>query len=58
MAVTAVVQGLRAPVVDEYEVRLAGLPKALDGTVVVGLSDLHLGNLLGERGMEACSSPR
>lgn len=53
MAVTAVVQGLRAPVVDDYEVRLAGLPKALDGTVVVGLSDLHLGSLLGEKWMEA-----
>jgi predicted MPP superfamily phosphohydrolase len=44
----AVVQGVRPPVVRDYEVRLAGLPPALDGTVVVALSDLHLGTVLGE----------
>ena len=39
----ALIQGLRPPVVIDHEVRLARLPKALDGTVVVALSDLHLG---------------
>jgi predicted MPP superfamily phosphohydrolase len=43
----ALVQGMRAPVVDSYEVRIASLPAELDGTVVVGLSDVHLGSLLG-----------
>jgi predicted MPP superfamily phosphohydrolase len=38
---------MRAPVVDACEVRLPGLPPALDGTVVVALSDLHLGSVLG-----------
>jgi hypothetical protein len=47
LSAMALVQGLRAPVVDSYEVRIASLPAALDGTVVVGLSDLHLGSLLG-----------
>lgn len=39
----ALFQGLRAPVVSEYEVTLQDLPAALDGTVVVMLTDLHLG---------------
>ena len=41
----ALVQGLRPPVVQSYEVRLAGLPAERDGTVVIALSDLHLGSL-------------
>ncbi len=39
----ALVQGLRPPAVENYEVRLPGLPKELDGTVLVAMSDLHLG---------------
>jgi predicted MPP superfamily phosphohydrolase len=46
LAATALVQGLRPPVVSRHEVRLRGLPAALDGTVIVALSDLHLGSLL------------
>lgn len=42
----ALVQGLRAPVITEYEIVLAGLPPELDGTVVAGMSDLHLGRQL------------
>ncbi len=49
----AQVQGLRPPVVRDYTVRLAGLPAALDGTVVVAVSDFHLGTLLGERWLRA-----
>jgi predicted MPP superfamily phosphohydrolase len=48
MAVVAFVQGHRAPVVSAYEVRLPGLPAALDGTTLVALADLHLGSVLGE----------
>jgi predicted MPP superfamily phosphohydrolase len=47
LSAMALVQGLRPPVIDNYEVHIASLPAALDGTVVVGLSDLHLGSLLG-----------
>jgi predicted MPP superfamily phosphohydrolase len=47
LSMVALIQGLRAPVVDSYDVHIASLPAALDGTVIVGLSDLHLGSLLG-----------
>ena len=53
LSVVAFVQGMRPPVVREQEVRLAGLPEALDGTVVALTSDLHLGTLLGERWLTA-----
>lgn len=48
----ALVQGLRSPVVRDYEVHLAGLPVELDGKVLVQLSDMHLGDLLGRRWLE------
>jgi len=46
MAGFAFVQGARPPEVITHEVRLAGLPQALDGTTIVALSDFHLGSLL------------
>jgi predicted MPP superfamily phosphohydrolase len=46
LAGVALVQGMRPPVVRRHEVHLAGLPARLDGTVIVAVSDLHLGNLL------------
>lgn len=48
----AMIQGLRPPIVQSYEVQVAGLPPELDGTVLVAMSDLHLGSLLGERWLE------
>jgi len=44
----ALFQGLRPPVIETYEVSLPGLPKPLEGTVLVALSDMHLGSQLGE----------
>ncbi len=49
LAALALVQGLRAPVVCQQEVRIPGLPAERDGLVVVQISDLHLGTLIGER---------
>ena len=46
------VQGMRAPVIRTYEVRLAGLPADLDGTVLVAASDFHVG-MQGERRLAA-----
>ena len=43
----ALIQGMRAPMVRHYEVRMPGLSAANDGTVVVVASDFHLGTLLG-----------
>jgi len=53
LAAVALVQGLRPPAVQRYEVVLPRLPGALDGTRVAALSDLHLGSLLGERWLAA-----
>lgn len=47
LSVIALLQGLRAPVIREYEVHLAGLPTDMDGTVLVAVSDMHLGSMLG-----------
>lgn len=49
LSVVALIQAIRPPVVTDYEVQLAGLPPEQDGTVLLQLSDLHLGNLLGRR---------
>jgi predicted MPP superfamily phosphohydrolase len=53
LSAVALFQGLRPPVVQPYEVRLTGLPHEMDGTVLVGLSDLHLGSLIGPRWLAA-----
>jgi uncharacterized protein len=47
LALIALLQAVRQPVVTDYEVPLPGLPPERDGTVLVVVSDLHLGNLLG-----------
>jgi hypothetical protein len=43
----ALVQGVRDPVVTEYEVTLPGLSQELDGSVAVAASDLHVGTQTG-----------
>jgi hypothetical protein len=53
LAVVAMVQGLRPPVVENHEVTLPGLPPDADGLVLVAVSDLHLGTLLDEGWLEA-----
>ena len=49
----ALVQGMRPPVVLNYEVQLPGLPAEMEGKVIIAMSDLHLGSLLGARWLEA-----
>ena len=53
LSLVALVQGMRPPVVQEYEVRLPGLPHEMDGTVLVAMSDLHVGSLLGKEWLNA-----
>lgn len=48
LSAIALVQGMRPPLVVAHEVRLANLPKNLDGTVIVALSDMHVGAVLDE----------
>lgn len=47
LSITAFFQGYRSPVIKSYEVNLTDLPEELDGTVIVALSDLHVGSQLG-----------
>ena len=49
LSLVALYQGLRPPAVQSYEVTLNGLPDELDETVIVAMSDLHLGSQRGER---------
>jgi len=53
LSMMALFQGLRPPVIETYEVSLTGLPKTLDGTVLVALSDMHLGSQLGPKWLAA-----
>jgi len=48
LSVFAMVQARRAPEVTDYEVRLAGLPAEHDGKVLVVMSDMHLGTMIGK----------
>ncbi len=47
LSVLALVQGLRSPGVSTYEVDMPNLSASLDGTVLVALSDAHIGSQLG-----------
>lgn len=49
LAMIAMVQGLRAPVITSYDVRVTSLPAALDGTVVVVATDMHVGETIGAK---------
>ena len=52
LSVFALFQGLRPPVVTQYTALLPNLPEDLHGTVIVAMSDMHLGSLIGERWLE------
>ncbi len=53
LSAIALVQGLRPPEVHDYEVRIAGLPREMEGKVLVALSDLHVGPHPGKSWLEA-----
>jgi predicted MPP superfamily phosphohydrolase len=52
LSAIALAQGLRAPVIQNYEVEIPGLPDALNGTVIIAMSDLHIGSLLNKQWLE------
>lgn len=52
LCVVALVQGLRPPIVEKYEVGITGLPNEMDGLMLAAMSDLHLGTLLGKQWLE------
>jgi predicted MPP superfamily phosphohydrolase len=45
LALIALIQGARPAKITEHEITLPSLPKALDGTILIVISDLHLGAL-------------
>ncbi len=49
LSAIALAQGMRAPVIERYEVGIKDLPVALDGTVIIAISDLHIGSLLNKK---------
>ena len=56
LSMIALFQGLRLPVVQKYDVYLSGLPDEMNGKVIVGMSDLHLGSLIGARWLKGVVS--
>jgi predicted MPP superfamily phosphohydrolase len=48
----ALFQGLRPPAVVKYEVNLTDLPAEMDGTLLVGISDTHIGTQIGKGWLE------
>ena len=53
LSLVALVQGLRPPIVQRYDVKLSGLPPAMDGAVIAAMSDLHVGTLISKPWLEA-----
>ena len=53
LAIVALVQARRAPVVSEYSVVLKNLPAGLDGTTLAVISDTHLGTMIGAGWVDA-----
>jgi len=49
LSVITLVQGMRPPIVQNYDVDLPALPPEIDGTVLVAMSDLHIGTLISRR---------
>ena len=52
LSAIALVQGLRPPVIQNYEVKIPGLPAPLNDTVIIAMSDLHIGSLLNKQWLE------
>jgi len=53
LSAIALVQGIRPPAMQSHTVHLSGLSEALDGAVVVALSDMHLGSQNGKTWLDA-----
>jgi uncharacterized protein len=48
LSIIAMVQGMRPPVISNYDVNISGLPAEMAGKVIIALSDLHVGSVIGE----------
>lgn len=54
LALIALVQGNRLPVIETYEAAIPGLPDHLEGKVIVAVADIHIGSLRGGDWLKAC----
>lgn len=52
LTVIALIQGMRAPVIENYEVEINGLPDEMNDTVILAMSDLHIGSLFDKKWLE------
>jgi predicted MPP superfamily phosphohydrolase len=52
LSAIALIQGMRAPVIENYEVAINGLPVEMNDTVIIAMSDLHIGSLLDKKWLE------
>ena len=52
LSAIALVQGLRSPVIQNYEVEIPDLPVEVNGAVIIAMSDLHIGSLLDKQWLE------
>lgn len=52
LTVIALIQGMRPPVIENYEVEISGLPDEMNDTVILAMSDLHIGSLFDKKWLE------
>jgi uncharacterized protein len=53
LSLIGLIQGHRAPVTDNFELKIKHLPKNLDGTMIIALADLHAGSQIGNNWLSA-----
>ena len=53
ISIIAIIQGMRPPVIDDYDIYLSGLPDTMNGKVIIAMSDLHIGSVIGEQWLSA-----
>lgn len=52
LSIIAIIQGFRPPVFSNYEIQVPNLPQEMNGKVIVAVSDLHVGTLIGVEWLE------
>ncbi|MCK5073708.1 MAG: metallophosphoesterase [Bacteriovoracaceae bacterium] len=47
LSITAIIQGSRPPIFENYDIHISNLPKKMDGKVIIAISDLHINHING-----------
>jgi len=53
LSIMAIAQGMRPPVINDYDIQLTNLPTEDDGLVLAVISDTHVGSLISDTWLEA-----